>query len=58
MEPDLTPEQIEKVRSIAQNYAPHHGELRAYDQAWFAMGAICDALGITTGEDRYEEEDG
>ena len=40
----------DKITKIAQNYAPHHDELRAGDSAWFAMGAICDLLGIKTGD--------
>jgi hypothetical protein len=40
----------DKIIKIAQNYAPHHDELRAGDTAWFAMGVICGLLGIKTGD--------
>jgi hypothetical protein len=51
-----TPEvSLERVRQVAQRYAPLHGELRASDSAWFAMGMICDALGIKTGDSRVRE---
>jgi hypothetical protein len=46
---------LEMVRKVAQNYAPHHGELRSSDAAWFAMGMICDALGIKTGDSRVRD---
>jgi hypothetical protein len=53
----ISPEQLERVKQIVQNYAPHHDELRAYDRAWFAMGSICDALGIPAGEPEEEGQE-
>lgn len=47
---------LERVLEVVQNYAPHHGELRANDRAWYAMDAICSALGIETRYDDAEPE--
>ena len=51
----MTQDTVEdEIIKVVKNYAPHHDELRAGDAAWYAMGAICNILGIKTGN--YENE--